>query len=104
MTFREFESKYDKVKYLMEKHPNTRDCDFKLSYLYIFFESEGSDYLKSINGLEFLTELANGRYTSTDCITRARRKVQENCPELRGNNYKERQTESKTFKTKINEL
>ena len=94
----------DKVKYILEKYPHTREDDNKLIWQFIFFEAGGSDYLNNITGLDFLCELGNGKYTLPDKITRVRRKLQEDYIQLRGNNYQIRQKLNHEIKTKINAL
>lgn len=94
----------DKVKYILEKHPITRDDDNKMIWFYIFFETEGADYLKSITALDFITDLGNGKYTSPESIRRMRQKLQEENPELRGKNYEIRNKIGNETKAKINAL
>ena len=94
----------DRVRYILEKYPNTRDDDNKMIWLYIFFETEGTEYLKEITGLDFLRELSNGKYASPESIRRMRQKLQEDNPELRGLNYYVRKNIANETKTKINEL
>ena len=57
-----------------------------------------------ISGYDFLIQLYNGKYTSTDNITRARRKLQEHYPELRGKNYEIRKNLAHETKIKIKDL
>jgi hypothetical protein len=94
----------DKVKYILEKYPITRDDDNKMIWQFIFFESGGSDHLNNITGLQFLCDLANGHYTSPESIRRMRQKIQEQYPELRGNSYNIRHKIANETKNKINEL
>ena len=42
-----------------------------------------------------------GKLTNSDSITRARRKVQELCPELRGKVYKARQANQEKVKKEL---
>lgn len=48
---------------------------------------------KQISGYDLLKIYAEGKLTSHDVITRARRKAQEDDKELRGDNWKNRQDE-----------
>jgi hypothetical protein len=48
--------------------------------------------------MNFLKLMANGRLTSSDTITRVRRLVQEETPELRGKKYDERQAKQSQVK------
>ena len=94
----------EKVRYILEKYPLTRDDDNKLIWQIIFFEAGGSDYLKNITAFQFLVDLGNGKYSSPESIRRVRQKLQEDFPELRGENYELRKKLSNETKQKINEL
>jgi hypothetical protein len=48
--------------------------------------------------------MVNGNLPSPDTITRARRKIQEKHPELRGVNYVERQKLEKQVRENINKI
>jgi hypothetical protein len=59
---------------------------------------------KKITAEDFLRLYASGELTSADVITRARRKVEEEVPELRGITWEERQgLKEKTVREKINQ-
>lgn len=79
-------SKIDRVKEVMEEHPETQDNDSKLCIR--FWQSEKKS-LKETAGIEYL--LWHGYLTTASIIERARRKVQQRHPELRGTRYDERQ-------------
>ena len=77
-----------KVRQLLERYKTARDSDsFLLSK---FWASECSSPNVYYNFLELLQD---DKFTSAESITRARRKVQELYPELRGDNYKKRKKE-----------
>ena len=89
----------DKVKHLLTNHPHLRDCDQKLTAN--IWHSE-VNCASAISARTFLKYLSEGRLTSQDSITRARRKLQEENIELRGNKYKARQTEENNVRQNIN--
>ena len=57
-----------------------------------------------MSAIDFLQIMVNGNLPSPDTITRARRKIQEKHPELRGVNYVERQKLEKQVRENINKL
>lgn len=83
----------DRVQSLLEKHPRLRDDDNKLVANFWFNEvGETKDFLKNY---------AAGNITPADSITRARRKLQELHPHLRGEKYNERHKEEKKVRKSI---
>ena len=93
-----------KVEQLLINNPKTRDCDNLLVATYYFYESGGKEALQSQSAFDFLKKMSNGELTSFESISRARRKIQEQYPELRGNNYKERKSASEYVKDNIKNL
>jgi len=80
----------EKVEYWLKKHPSLRDDDNRLCSniwgLEIYrLKLEDHD----IN--TFLKLYAQGKLTSAPSIKRARAKLQEECPEFRGQKYNSRQ-------------
>jgi len=75
---------YDRVKKLLQNYPQTRDSDDKLVAIIW-----GEDTVLEQKNILIL--LADEKLLSYDSISRARRKVQELCPELRGKRYYQRQ-------------
>lgn len=70
------------VRRLLERHPETRDCDLKLVSMY-WSEIDGfSDLLPS--------DIYNGDVTHFESIRRTRQKLQMEFEELRGYKYKVR--------------
>lgn len=89
------------VEQLLWKRPESRDNDLLLIALVWF--NETPDYFRSNPAAkEFLTRLALGKYTNTENITRARRKLQEKNPGLRGSKYAERMARMANIKKDIN--
>ena len=79
------------VKQLLIDKPHLRDSDNKLIATYWFNElKEKQIDPNKINGLEFMQMFANSKLTNIKTIERMRRKLQEECPELRGKLYIER--------------
>ena len=76
------------VKQLLIDTPHLRDSDNKLIATYWFNElKEKQINPNKINGLEFMQMFANSKLTNIKTIERMRRKLQEECPELRGKLY-----------------
>ena len=76
------------VKQLLIDKPHLRDSDPKLIATYWFNELKVKKIdPNKINGLEFMQMFANGKLTNIKTIERMRRKLQEECPELRGKIY-----------------
>jgi hypothetical protein len=73
----------DKVIYWLDKYPKLRDDDNRLC---------ANIWSKELNNLEitakdFLRLYASNKLTSAPSIKRARAKLQEECPEYRGEKY-----------------
>ena len=82
------------VRKILRKHPVTRDDYNKLISTYWSEElKELGINIHHYNAHEFLMLMWSGKLSSTESITRCRRKVQEVTPELRGKTYKVRQEE-----------
>jgi len=81
----------DKVISLLRADAKYREDDNKLIARIWYQESL---VLNCTTSVELLTALAKGKLTSSESIRRSRQKTQEEMPELRGKNYKERQEES----------
>ena len=76
------------VKNLLIQKPHLRDSDPKLIATYWFNELKKKNIDPSeINGLEFMKMFADSKLTNIKTIERMRRKLQEECPELRGKLY-----------------
>lgn len=72
---------YDKVKEIMELRPETRDDDFKLYAIFVY-KTVGLAAKERFYDVMYKHNEYN--LPSYESVTRARRKVQENEPRLRG--------------------
>ena len=80
------------IKKLLENKPHLRDSDNRLICTYWFMELKRKEIdPNKINGLEFMQLYAESKLTNTETIRRQRAKLQEECPELRGKVYEDRQ-------------
>ena len=98
----------EKVIDLLTKVPNLRDSDEKLIAT-IWNQEMGKDEQgvsksKSTSAYCFFEALVAGKHTSAENIRRSRQKVQEQRPELRGVNYKERQVKGSQTRQQIHSL
>lgn len=95
----------DVVKELLIWHPHLRDSDDKLiaNIWNMDCKQLGLDP-KTMTAFVILSMLSEGKLTSFEAVSRARRRVQEACPELRGENYKERQKNENDIREKITEV
>lgn len=85
----------DKVEYLLEINPIFRDDDNKL--IARIWNSES----KATSVKSFLLEFGQKKYTSPEAIRRARQKLQEHNPHLRGKLYNSRHNNGKDVKSGI---
>jgi len=83
----------ERVKELLQKHPELRDSDNKLIAFYWYNELKGKglDPTK-LTAMEFLQTFADSKLTNSETIHSCRRKTQEVNKELRGKTYEVRQT------------
>jgi len=96
------------VKRLLEKYPHLRDSDNKLVAT-IWRNEMGKDDQQQSKSLSttafcFLEALSSGKHTSADIITRARRKVQEQNPFLRGTSYRQRKDKQEEVRSQIKSI
>lgn len=77
----------DIVKGILSRNVKSRDNDGLLLATFWYKELKS----KSYNQCDLLNLLAREKLTSAESITRCRRKLQEEIPELRGSRYDERQ-------------
>lgn len=85
----------DKVEYLLENYPILRDDDNKLIAKIWWSESK-------VNSLEaFLRDFGAKKISSPEAIRRARQKLQEHNPPLRGKLYNKRHSNGATVKSGI---
>jgi len=91
------------VNYLKTK-VEYRDNDERLccAYLWNEIKEKGLD-TQTLLAHELLSMYASGKLTPLDIILRARRKAQEEHPELRGKKWAQRHREEKEVRENINE-
>ena len=77
------------VKRLLTQTPSLRDSDERLMAT-IWFRDIGEDKVRELSAINLLQKLADGKLPSYESISRCRRKIQEEVPELRGEKWKER--------------
>ena len=94
------------VKTFLVNREDLRDSDAKLIANVWRKEIEtlkGKNALNDMSAYDFFAfYLAQEKISSSDSITRARRKIQQDNAELRGKNYKERQAQEKEFRKEVN--
>ena len=98
----------EKVIKLLESNVNYRNDDEKLVARYWWDELNINKEviqvgIKSLDAIGLLRMYSEGKLTSADIITRARRKAQEENPELRGSKWKKRHEEEKLVRDEIND-
>jgi hypothetical protein len=91
-----FIKKIKKLEVIVEKlllnYPDTRDND-KLLILKVWAYQNPNLRSNDFTFLNFATSYLDGRYADTESITRARRKLQEKNPNLRGEKWYSRHEE-----------
>ena len=92
MLFTEMKTIKARVTFLLEKHPELRDCDYKLISSY-FYYTIGKKEINSMTGFEFLQRFSTGLLGHTESIRRTRAKIQEQEVSLRGFLYGQRRTQ-----------
>lgn len=83
---------------LLERFSHLRDSDEKL------VANIWHNRIKHLGGIDahfFLQMYADGRLPSSESITRCRRKIQEENPDLRGKLYAERQAKQEDIKADL---
>ena len=84
---------------LLTQYTDFKDNDNQLVAWFWKLEMEKMGYPSSTTPTaHFLKIMAVGRLTSSDTITRVRRLIQEESPELRGKKYEERQAKQSIVK------
>lgn len=91
------------VMQLLIKYAHLRDDQHKLTANIWAIELTRSGYTPHmISGFDFLKLYSEGKISSEETIARARRKVQEEHPHLRGIKYEERKAEEERTRKTIN--
>lgn len=85
---------YDEVKQILTKWPQTRDNDMLLWGQFLFIKGFVTTQEKFF---DVLSRIKSDRLPSFESVSRARRKVQELEPDLRGKRYSQRKHEEKTY-------
>ena len=90
----------DEVEKFLTKYPVLRDNDEKLMAntwgIYI-----GEKDLNDMSAEDLLSALSHGTLPSYESISRCRRKLQEECPNLRGDKWHERHKRADNIKMEI---
>ena len=83
------------VERMLRNFPKTRESDRALIVRIWAEAAGGKDSTAKITLFDFLMDFLqpDSKYLSTESVGRARRKLQEQHPELRGSNYVTRQVE-----------
>ena len=91
------------VKRLLTKIPRLRDSDERLMAT-MWFKHIGEDKVKDLTAINLLQKLSDGELPSYESISRCRRKIQEEIPELRGEKWKERHDAEEAVKAEIKQM
>lgn len=91
----------ERVAYMLSRYADTRDDDQKLVTNIWYIEMKAYGNPDTMLATDFLALYQQGKLSTADLITRARRKVQEENPQLRGKNWEERHKLSNTVRNKI---
>ena len=78
------------VKDILIKFPKTRDNDSRLLAHVWLYQCGGQSYAENISMWEFILDFTRKNFAEVSGITRCRRKLQEEHPELRGELYDQR--------------
>lgn len=96
---------YERVKHLLIKKSDYRDDDNLLVCRVWWDELLELKFVpEQMTAMEFLVLYRDQKLTSSDTITRARRKVQEENEHLRGKSYIERQNKQEEVKEEIRNI
>ena len=90
------------VTHFMTIRPELRDDDNRLMANIWATELKGTG-IHEMSAWDFLKLFSNGLLTSPESIRRARQKVQEECPHLRGKSYKARHEKAHEVSLLINQ-
>jgi len=94
-------SAIDEVEIFLTKYPILRDNDERLM-ANIWVKYIGQNELDDMDAKDLLASLANKLLPSYESISRCRRKLQEDCPNLRGEKWKARHERSEEIRKSIN--
>ena len=91
----------NKVVNLLTEHPSLRDSDERLTANIWHDHTKNVD---EIDALTLLSRFAEGKLPSYESISRCRRKIQEEKPELRGKKWLKRHAKQQVIKEQIKEI
>ena len=91
----------NKVVNLLTKHPSLRDSDERLAANIWYNNIKNVD---EIDAITLLSRFAEGKLPSYESISRCRRKLQEEKPELRGKKWEKRHSKQRVIKEQIKEI
>ena len=106
--FNDFKTIENKVFWLLENYSHLRDSDDRLYNRYIAYQlgngdfDQGVSFLEKMTAKQLLNQIVNSTIVNYDTLTRARRKLQEKYPHLRGQSYVKRKSESDHWRKNIN--
>ena len=94
----------ERIQVYLISYPETRDSNEVL--MSIIWQQETDKFIINANNhnINPLTLLKNNKLTSWDSATRAKRKLQEEHPELRGQFYAKRKAKATKVSKNINDL
>ena len=94
------------VKAMLAEYPHLRDDDQKLM-ANIWYKHICDDYMDdagALSAFDLLQMLSDGKFPSYESISRCRRKLQEEYPDLRGDKYEERHAYQKEIINDLNSI
>ena len=91
----------DKVVNLLTDHPSLRDSDERLIANIWYNHTKNVD---EIDAITLLSRFAEGKLPSYQSISRCRRKIQEEKPDLRGKKWAKRHSKQQLVKDEIKEI
>tara|TARA_R100000781_G_C4072294_1_gene124875 strand:+ start:271 stop:600 length:330 start_codon:yes stop_codon:yes gene_type:complete len=94
----------DRIKLYLMSYPETRESNEAL--MSIIWQQETDKFIinADYHNINPLTLLKNNKLTSWDSATRAKRKLQEEHPELRGQTYNKRKAKATKISKDLNNL
>mgnify|MGYP003147911329 FL=1 len=92
------------IKELLEEYPIIRDEDRRLVCNVWWLEMGGSASVKKLTAPDFMNKVANGSLSSWETITRIRRKLQEEIPDLRGKKWDSRHNQQVKVISELQEI
>ena len=91
----------NKVVNLLTEHPSLRDSDERLAANIWYNNIKNVD---EIDAITLLSRFAEGKLPSYESISRCRRKIQEEKPDLRGKKWAKRHSKQQLVKDEIKEI